>query len=128
MVYATWTKPIVMMCNEYSFSNAEIISHAIKTIGRGRVVGMRTAGGVISTGAATMQDGSNLRMPTRGWYLRDTGEDMELNGCEPHIALWNQPGGPDLQLAAAVKALGEDVAKDKAKPRPRLVNGSELRK
>lgn len=128
MVYATWTKPIVMMCNEYSFSNAEIISHAVKTIGRGRVVGMRTAGGVISTGAAQLQDGSNLRMPTRGWYLRDTGEDMELNGCEPHIALWNQPGGPDLQLAAAVKALGEDVAKDKAKPRPRLVNGSELRK
>lgn len=128
MVYATWQKPIVMMCNEYSFSNAEIVSHAIKTLGRGRLVGMRTAGGVISTGAATLQDGSNLRMPTRGWYLKDTGEDMEMNGAEPHIALWNAPEGPDAQLAAAVKALAEDVAKDKAKPRPKFVNAAELRK
>jgi len=116
------------MCNEYSFSNAEIISHAIKTIGRGRLVGMRTAGGVISTGASTLQDGSTLRMPFRGWYLRDTGADMELNGAEPHIALWNRLGGPDDQLAAAVKALAEDVATDKAKPRPKLVNAAELRK
>lgn len=128
MVYATWTKPIVLMCNEYSFSNAEIISHAIKTIGRGRLVGMRTAGGVISTGASTLQDGSTLRMPFRGWYLRDTGADMELNGAEPHIALWNRLGGPDDQLDAAVKALAEDVATDKAKPRPKLVSAAELRK
>jgi hypothetical protein len=67
-------------------------------------------------------------MPGRGWYLRDTGADMELNGAEPHIALWNQPGGPDDQLTAAVKALAEDVTKEKAKPRPKLVNAAELRK
>jgi len=53
---------------------------------------------------------------------------MELNGAEPHIALWNRLGGPDDQLAAAVKALAEDVATDKAKPRPKLVNAAELRK
>ena len=32
-VYASWTKPIVMMCNEHSFSNAEIVSHAVKQTG-----------------------------------------------------------------------------------------------
>lgn len=113
-VYASWTKPIVLMCNEYSFSNAEILSHAVKQVGRGRIVGMRTAGGVISTGSARLLDGSTVRMPRRGWYLVSTGEDMELNGCEPDIALWNPPGGEDLQLQAAVKALAEDVAREQA--------------
>jgi hypothetical protein len=53
---------------------------------------------------------------------------MELNGAEPQIALWNRPAGPDDQLAAAVKALAEDVAEAKAKPRPRPVSAAELRK
>ncbi|MCC6781612.1 MAG: PD40 domain-containing protein [Planctomycetes bacterium] len=104
-VYATWFKPVAVMCNERSFSNAEILSHAVKTLGRGPVVGMRTAGGVISTGGAGLLDGSMVRMPFRGWYLVGDGADMELNGCMPDVALWNTPGGPDAQLAEAVKAL-----------------------
>ena len=45
-----WNKPIVVICNESSYSNAEIFSHAIKTLKRGKVVGVTTAGCVISTG------------------------------------------------------------------------------
>lgn len=132
-IYASWTKPIIMLCNEHSFSNAEIVSHAVKQTGRGRVVGMRTAGGVISTGSARLIDGSSIRMPTRGWYLITTGEDMELNGCEPHIAFWNDPrwdspGGSDAQLDKAVQALTKDVAKAKAKGKVKLVPASQLRK
>lgn len=132
-VYASWTKPIVMLCNEHSFSNAEIVAHAVKQTGRGKVVGMRTAGGVISTGAVGLLDGSMVRMPMRGWYLASTGEDMELNGCEPHIAIWNDPtwnspGGSDTQLAKAVEALAEDVATEKAKGRVKTVPASELRR
>ncbi|HND55180.1 MAG TPA: S41 family peptidase, partial [Pirellulaceae bacterium] len=56
IVYATWRKPIVVLCNQNSFSNAEIFSHAIRALGRGKVVGVPTAGGVISTGAATIMD------------------------------------------------------------------------
>jgi tricorn protease len=108
-IYASWDKPIVLMCNENSFSNAEILSHAVKSLGRGRVVGMRTAGGVISTGGVSLQDGSMVRMPGRGWFVKPTGRDMELNGCEPDIALWNEPDGPDRQLELAVRALQEDV-------------------
>lgn len=116
-IYASWSKPIVVMCNEYSFSNAEIFSHAVQQIGRGRVVGMRTAGGVISTGAVSLLDGSSVRMPARGWYLTRDGKDMELNGCEPDITLWNPPIGDDRQLQTAVDALLEDVAAEKAKPK-----------
>lgn len=131
-VYASWTKPIVLMCNQHSFSNAEILSHAVKQVGRGRLVGMRTAGGVISTGSVRLMDGSSVRMPRRGWYLVSTGEDMELNGCEPDIAFWNHPywqwKGEDEQLASAVEALEEDVAKEAARDRVELVPASALRK
>jgi len=127
-IYASWTKPIVLMCNEYSFSNAEILAHAVKQLGRGRLVGMRTAGGVISTGSARLLDGSSVRMPTRGWFLVTTGEDMELNGCEPDVALWNPPGGEDLQLRAAVQALLEDVAAEQAGGDVRIVPASFKRK
>ena len=125
-VYASWSKPIVLMCNEHSFSNAEILSHAVKQLGRGRLVGMRTAGGVISTGGVRLVDGSMVRMPGRGWYLVSTGEDMELNGCEPDVALWNHPMGPDVQLQRAAETLAEDVAR--AKPMPELLPAAAKRR
>jgi tricorn protease len=132
-VYASWTKPIVMLCNEHSFSNAEIVAHAIKQTGRGRLVGMRTAGGVISTGSVGLLDGGSVRMPMRGWYLATTGEDMELNGCEPNIAFWNNPtwnspGGEDAQLTKAVETLAEDVATEKAKGKVKISPASKLRR
>lgn len=132
-VYASWSKPIVLMCNEHSFSNAEILSHAIKQLGRGRLVGMRTAGGVISTGSQRLVDGSSIRMPTRGWYLVSTGEDMELNGCEPHFAFWNSPDwnapkGADSQLEKAVEVLMEDVEAKAKEGGVELVPAARLRR
>ena len=55
-VYATWSKPIVVLCNQNSFSNAEIFAHAIQTLHRGKLVGVPTAGGVISTGSTSILD------------------------------------------------------------------------
>ncbi|MCA8969949.1 MAG: PD40 domain-containing protein, partial [Planctomycetes bacterium] len=121
-VYATWNKPIVLLCNERSFSNAEILSHAIKTLGRGRVVGERTAGGVISTGGARLMDGSFVRMPFRAWFLSRDGSDMELNGAMPDLRVQIQPAdeeaGRDPQLETAVQTLLEDVKRAKMEPRP----------
>lgn len=127
-IYASWTKPIVMMCNEHSFSNAEIVSHAVKHIGRGKLVGMRTAGGVISTGGAALLDGSFIRMPTRGWYLAGDGSDMELNGCEPDVVLWNAPDGNDDQLVKGVEVLLDDVKAEDAKGKVKLTPAAFLRK
>ena len=128
-VYATWSKPIVMLCNQNSFSNAEIISHAIKTLKRGKLVGVPTAGGVISTGGTSIMDVGFLRLPFRGWYVAGTGEDMELNGAVPDVIVWPQPGempqGKDIQLEKAVEILREDVEAWKARPRPALRKASE---
>lgn len=129
MVYATWHKPIIVLCNQNSFSNAEIFSHAIKTLKRGRLVGVPTAGGVISTGSTTIMDLGRLRMPGRGWYVIDTGEDMELNGAEPDVIIWPKPSddvqGVDRQLEEAVKLLSEDVQAWKDRPQPKLRKASE---
>ena len=49
---AAWTRPALTLCNEDSYSNAEIFSWAFQTLKRGPVVGKRTFGAVISTGGA----------------------------------------------------------------------------
>ena len=127
-VYASWHKPIVVLCNQNSYSNAEIFSHAIKQLKRGKVVGVTTAGGVISTGGTNIMDLGFLRMPFRGWYLLGTGEDMELHGAEPHIQIWPKPGdwpaGRDEQLRRAVGVLKRDVAKYNARKQPDLLKAS----
>jgi tricorn protease len=126
MIYATWHKPVVVMCNQNSYSNAEIFSHAIKTLKRGKVVGVTTAGGVISTGAASIMDIGTLRLPFRGWYGLENGQDMELNGAKPDFIVWPQPGDQtDRQLDKAVEVLKADVETWKKRPQPKLINASE---
>jgi len=103
-----YTLPMAMLCNEKSFSNAEIISHAFRTLKRGPLVGQQTAGGVISTGSESLVDGTTVRMPFRGWYLPD-GTDMEENGAMPDIVVPQTPEdesrATDAQLARAVDEL-----------------------
>lgn len=129
MIYATWHKPITVLCNQNSFSNAEIFSHAIKSLRRGQLVGVTTAGGVISTGSARVMDLGTLRQPFRGWFVASTGQDMELNGAKPHHELWPHPGelpaGKDRQLEKAVDVLQQDVTKWLKRPRPKLQKATE---
>ncbi len=103
-----YSRPINVLINENSFSNAEIFAHSIKTIKRGTLVGTATFGGVISTGAASLIDGATIRTPFRGWYLPD-GADYENNGAKPDISVAKTPqdeaAGRDAQLEAAVKEL-----------------------
>jgi tricorn protease len=128
-IYATWNKPIVVLCNQNSFSNTEIFSHAIKTLKRGQLVGVQTAGGVISTGAERIMDVGVVRVPYRGWFLIDSGADMELNGAVPDHILWPKPGqmprGEDVQLMKAIEVLQADVRAWKQRPRPALRKASE---
>lgn len=103
-----YTLPITMLANEKSFSNAEIVAHAFKTLKRGTLVGETTNGGVISTGGTRLLDGTTVRMPFRGWYLPD-GRDMENNGAVPDIRVPQTPEdesrGDDAQLRRAAEEL-----------------------
>lgn len=126
-IYATWDKPIVVLCNQNSFSNAEVFSHAIKTLGRGPIVGVQTGGGVISTGSMRLMDFGMLRRPFRGWYLMN-GESMELNGAKPDYEIWLVPGetakGEDRQLMKAIEVLKETIIKEK-RELPKLRDSAE---
>ena len=102
-----WNKPVVVLCNEASYSNAEIFGHAIKTLKRGVVVGAETAGGVISTGGWTTLDNGSIRLPMRGWYIYGTKLEEENRGCVPDYPVPYTPGhlmkGQDPQLEKAVE-------------------------
>ena len=106
---AAWTKPSIALCNANSFSNAEIFSHAFKHLGIGTLVGEPTFGAVISTGGAGLIDGSFVRLPFRGWYVKATDENMENGPAVPDIVIMSRPDdraqGGDEQLRAAVTEL-----------------------
>lgn len=112
-IFYAWTRPIVVLCDENSYSNAEIFAQAIKTLGRGPIVGRTTYGAVISTGGTTLANGAWLRLPFRGWYTKEDGTNLERRGCIPDLTVVNQPNdlvrGFDAQLARGVERALEQL-------------------
>ncbi|MEP2024454.1 MAG: S41 family peptidase [Reichenbachiella sp.] len=108
-----WTKPSIALCNESSYSNAEIFSHAYKHLGVGTLVGKPTFGAVISTSGRRLIDGSLIRLPFRAWYVKATGENMELGPAVPDIILDNAPDersrNEDSQLKKATEQLLKEI-------------------
>ncbi len=106
---SSWTKPSIALCNENSYSNAEIFSHAYQSLGHGTLVGRPTFGAVISTGSASLINGSRVRMPFRAWYVKSTNKNMEHGPAIPDIEVFNAPDSKandeDPQLKRAVSEL-----------------------
>jgi tricorn protease len=118
-------KPIVVLCNQNTVSNGEIFSHAIKQLGRGKLIGVQTNGGVIATRDGPLLDLGNLRQAHYGWYTLD-GTDMELHGAIPDVIVANTPAdtaaGRDPQLDAAIDTLQEEVTKAQQNAKPFVPN------
>lgn len=110
---AAWTKPVAALANQNSYSNAEIFSHAFRTLDLGPLVGEPTFGAVISTGGAGLMDGSFVRIPFRGWYVRATDENMEHGPAVPDHPVPRRPDDRasegDEQLRTAVDVLLERI-------------------
>lgn len=110
---ASWTKPSIALCNHTSYSNAKIFSHAYKALGLGTLVGEPTFGAVISTGSARLIDGSSVRMPFRGWFVKETGDNMDFVPAVPDIFVLNNPDdkakNKDTQLKRAVDELLKQI-------------------
>lgn len=111
MPFSAWTGPAIAMCNQFSYSNAEIFSHAFQGLKRGLLVGQPTFGAVISTGARRMIDGTRVRMPFRGWYSKITDKNMENGPAVPDILVPEAPGegDSDPQLKRAVEELLKQI-------------------
>jgi len=114
-----WTKPMVVLINNRSFSDAEIFPHAFRTLGLGKLVGQPTGGHVIGTRSITLIDGSTFRTPRIG-VSTVKGVNMEKEGVIPDYPVEQNPDqlarGIDAQLDKAVEVLqGEVIAWKKAR-------------
>lgn len=104
-----WDKPLVILCNEDTYSNAEIFCHAIKQSGRAPLVGTATAGGVISAVSKTIPGIGKVQVPFRGWFLAGSGLNLDLHGAQPDhpvaITPADESSGQDPQLEKAIEIL-----------------------
>jgi len=101
-------KPIVVLINERSLSDAEVTSNGIKTLKLAKLIGTETYRWIIFTSSASMVDGSSLRLPAWGCYTLD-GKDLEFEGVAPDVYIKNtfkdRLESKDPQLERALKEL-----------------------
>jgi tricorn protease len=103
-------KPIVLLINEQSLSDAEMTAQGFKALKLGTIIGNETYRWIIFTSGVGLVDGSSVRMPSWGCYTLD-GKDMEMSGVQPDIKVINsfedKLNGRDPQVDRAV----EDILK-----------------
>ena len=101
-------KPIVLLINEQSLSDAEMTSQGFKSLKLGKIVGNETYRWIIFTSGIGLVDGSNVRMPAWGCYSLD-GKDLEKTGVQPDILVINsfddKLNGRDPQLDKAIEEI-----------------------
>jgi C-terminal processing protease CtpA/Prc len=97
-------KPIVLLINEQSLSDAEMTSQGFKALKLGKIIGNETYHWIIFTSGISLVDGSSVRMPAWGCYSLE-GKDLEKTGVQPDILVINsfddKLNGRDPQLDKA---------------------------
>ncbi len=86
--YTPGDRPIIVLINERSLSDAEVTSNGIKNLGIAKIVGTETYRWIIFTSSVGFADGSSIRMPAWGCYNLD-GSDLEATGVKPDIYIKN---------------------------------------
>jgi len=101
-------KPIILLTNEQSLSDAEMTAQGFKALKLGKVVGNGTYRWIIFTSGVSLVDGSTVRMPAWGCYSLD-GKDLESAGVQPDILVINSFNdkltGRDPQLDRAIEEI-----------------------
>ncbi len=82
--HAPADKPIVLLINEQSLSDAEMTAAGFKALDLGTIVGTETYRWIIFTSGKGLVDGSFYRLPSWGCYTLD-GENIEKEGVKPDI-------------------------------------------
>lgn len=77
-------KPIVLLINEQSLSDAEMTAAGFKELKLGTIVGTETYRWIIFTSGKSLVDGSFYRLPSWGCYTLD-GKNLESEGVSPDI-------------------------------------------
>ena len=123
-----WTKPLVLLINNRSYSDAEIFPSAFRTLGLGKLVGQPTGGHVIGTSSVRLIDGSIFRIPRTGVFTAG-GINMEKEGVVPDVIVQPNPDqlakGQDSQLEKAVDVLQITLAQWKKDHSPMASKSKE---
>ncbi|MGO1521501.1 MAG: S41 family peptidase, partial [Sphingobacterium sp.] len=110
--FAPGGKPIVLMVNEQSLSDAEMTAAGFKALQLGKVIGTETYRWIIFTSGKGLVDGSFYRLPSWGCYTLE-GENLELTGVVPDIEVRNtiadRVDGRDPQLERAIHEILQEL-------------------
>jgi len=111
---------VVVMCNEHSYSDAEVFPNAFKVLGLGKLVGVQTLGFVIAVNGHELIDGGNIRKTFIGiWDIN--GNQLEGRGAIPDFIVQNNPNdlakGIDDQLNKAIEVVTEEIDGKPASPK-----------
>lgn len=105
-------KPIVLLINEQSLSDAEMTSQGFKSLKLGKIIGNGTYRWIIFTSGTALVDGSTIRLPSWGCYTLE-GRDLEINGVQPDIQVINnfedKINGRDPQIDRAVEEIMQQL-------------------
>jgi tricorn protease len=112
--FAPSAKPIVLLINEQSLSDAEMTTAAFKELKMGTIVGTETYRWIIFTSGKGLVDGSFTRLPAWGCYDLK-GNNLEMTGVKPDIYVKNTFGdiqsGNDPQLDKALEIVLKQLMK-----------------
>lgn len=86
--FAPEAKPIVLLVNQQTLSDAEVTSAGFKALKLGTIVGTHTYKWIIFTSGKGLVDGSFYRLPSWGVYTL-SGKNLEHNGVEPDVKIDN---------------------------------------
>jgi tricorn protease len=109
--------PKVMLIDEFSASDGDLVAFRFKKYGMGPIIGKRTWGGVVGIrGSLPLLDGGFLNRPEFSRYDVDGKEwIIEGKGVEPDIMVDNDPAleyaGTDQQLDKAIAVIKEEMKK-----------------
>ncbi|MEU9244656.1 S41 family peptidase [Streptomyces sp. NPDC048385] len=117
--------PVVVVANEFSGSDGDIVNAAIKALGIGPVVGTRTWGGVIGIDSRyRLVDDTLVTQPKYAFWLEGYGWGVENHGVDPDVEVVQTPqdwgAGRDPQLDEAVRIALEALETAPAKTPPTL--------
>lgn len=108
-------KPIVVLINQQSLSDAEMTAAGFRELGLGTLIGMETYRWIIFTSGGSLVDGSFYRLPSWGVYTL-TGENLERTGVAPDIEINNtftdRLNEDDPQLERAIQYILEQLDKE----------------
>lgn len=109
--------PKVCLIDHYSASDGDLFPYQFKTLGIGKLIGVRTWGGVVGIrGSLPFIDGGFLNKPEFAHYdAQGKNWIIEGHGVDPDIVVDNDPAkeymGEDEQLNKAIEVILEELKK-----------------